>query len=58
MNKLIGPFSQILTMSNLPLHGALSDNKIEVIEKAGVVISGDKIIEVGNFEDLLIHQPK
>ena len=40
-------------MSNLPLHGALSDNKIEVIEKAGVVISGDKIIEVGNFENLL-----
>ena len=40
-------------MSNLPLHGALSDNKIEVIEKGGVVISGEKIIEVGNFEDLL-----
>ena len=39
-------------MSNLPLHGALSDNKIEVIEKGGVVISGDKIIEVGNFENL------
>ena len=40
-------------MSNLPLHGALSDNKLEVIEKGGVVISGEKIIEVGNFEDLL-----
>ena len=39
-------------MSNLPLHGALSDNKIEIIEKGGVVISGDKIIEVGNFENL------
>ena len=39
-------------MSNLPLHGALSDNKIEVIEKGGVVISGDKIIEVGNFKNL------
>ena len=37
-------------MSNLPLHGALSDNKLEVIEKGGVVISGDKIIEVGSFK--------
>ena len=39
-------------MSNLPLHGALSDNKLEVIEKGGVVISGDKIIEVGSFKNL------
>lgn len=52
MNKLIGPFSQILTMSHLPLKGALSDEKLEIIENGGVIISNDKILDVGKFTDL------
>ena len=45
MNKLIGPFSQILTMSSLPISGSLSDDMIEIIEKGGVVISNEKIVD-------------
>tara|TARA_B100000945_G_scaffold138869_1_gene111138 strand:- start:4967 stop:6145 length:1179 start_codon:yes stop_codon:yes gene_type:complete len=37
-------------MSSLPISGALSDNMIEIIEKGGVVVSNEKIIDVGNFE--------
>ena len=53
MKRLIGPFSQIITMSNLPLKGAITDEKLEIIENGGVIIDGDKILEVGKFSDLV-----
>jgi len=49
---LIGPFSQIITMANLPERGAISDNSLEIIEDGGVVIEDGKIIEVGDFLSL------
>ena len=39
-------------MSNLPLKGAITDEKLEIIENGGVIIDGDKILEVGKFSDL------
>jgi len=39
-------------MSNLPLKGAISDEKLEIVENGGIIISGDKILEVGKFSDL------
>ena len=45
MKELIGPFSQIITMANLPERGAISDNSLEIIEDG-------KIIEVGDFLSL------
>ena len=39
-------------MSSLPISGAISDDMIEIIEKGGVVISNEKIINVGDFEFL------
>ena len=53
MKRLIGPFSQIITMSNLPLKGSITDEKLEIIENGGVIIDGDKILEVGKFSDLV-----
>ena len=53
MKRLIGPFSQIITMSNLPLKGAITDEKLEIIENGGVIIDGNKILEVGKFSDLV-----
>jgi len=49
LKKLIGPFSQIITMANVPERGAINDNSLEIIENGGVVIDNGKIIEVGNF---------
>ena len=56
MKELIGPFSQIITMANLPERGAISDNSLEIIEEGGVVIEKGKIIEVGDF--LLLRKKK
>jgi imidazolonepropionase len=52
MSKLIGPFKQILTMSNTPIKGVLRDEKLDVIENGGVLIDDEKIIAVGDFKEL------
>ena len=39
-------------MSNLPLKGSITDEKLEIIENGGVIIDGNKILEVGKFSDL------
>ncbi|MEC3874112.1 imidazolonepropionase [Chryseobacterium salviniae] len=50
--KLIGPFRQVITLANLPLRGKISDEQIEIIEDGGILISQNKIQQIGNFEAL------
>lgn len=49
-NRLIGPFTQLLTMNNLPLGGSLSDNQLEIIPDGGLVVCEGKIVKVGNYD--------
>ncbi|CAL1516983.1 imidazolonepropionase [Chitinophaga sp. MM2321] len=49
MKTLLGPFSQILPLSGLPLKGALQDEQLTVIEKGGMVIEDGKIIAIGEY---------
>ena len=51
-NKLIGPFSQLLPMTNLPLKGALKDEQLTVIEQGGIIVSEGKIKKIGLFSEL------
>lgn len=50
--KLIGPITQLLTMDHLPLKGALKDEQLEILENTGILIEGEKILEIGSFETL------
>ncbi|KXH85900.1 imidazolonepropionase [Chryseobacterium kwangjuense] len=50
--KLIGPFKQIVTLSNLPLRGKLSDEQLQIIADGGIVVDDGKILDVGNFDAL------
>lgn len=50
--KLTGPFTQLLTMRNLPTKGALRDEQLEIIEQGGLVYDQGKILTVGIFEEL------
>ncbi|WP_226063143.1 imidazolonepropionase [Kaistella polysaccharea] len=50
--KLIGPFTQIVTLANLPLRGKLSDDKLEIINDGGILIKDGKIENTGSFYDL------
>jgi imidazolonepropionase len=54
MNKvtLIGPFAQAITMDNLPAKGPLSDDHLQIIEHAGILVNGEVIEAVGTFREL------
>ncbi len=49
---VIGPFTQLLPMSGLPVKGALNDGQLTILEKAGVMVSEGKIVKIGPFTDL------
>lgn len=50
--KIIGPFSQILTLNKIGLKGSIKDNAIEIVKNGGVLVANGKIIEMANFETL------
>ncbi len=54
---LSGPFTQLLTMDNLPLRGKISDEQLEIIPNAGILHKDGRILEVGNFEQLRKENP-
>ena len=51
--KLIGPFTQLLTLRGLPLKGALQDEQLEIISGGGILSESGKIVQVGPFDQLL-----
>ncbi|GJM62728.1 imidazolonepropionase [Persicobacter diffluens] len=48
----IGPIHQLVTMADMPLKGALSDEALSTINQAGLLLEGDKILKAGDFEVL------
>ena len=58
MLKLIGPITQVLTLDHLPLKGALIDDQLEIVSRAGILIEGEKIRQVGNWENLVKQFPE
>ena len=55
--KLIGPFTQIITLANLPLKGKIHEDQLQIIENGGILVEHDSIVEVGNFETLSHQHP-
>jgi imidazolonepropionase len=49
---VIGPFTQLLTMSAMPPKGPIPDDKIEIIKNGGVLIENGVIQSVGDFDEL------
>ena len=56
--KLIGPFSQVITLDKISLKGALKDAALEIQIDAGVIVENGKIVKVGVFELLRRENPK
>lgn len=50
---LIGPFTQLIPMSKIPLKGAIKDEELLIIENAGILIFDGKINGIGKFDDLI-----
>ena len=51
--KLLGPFRQIICLSELPLKGAIRDDQLDVFHNASVILKDDRIFKIGKHEDLL-----
>jgi imidazolonepropionase len=50
--KLIGPFVQLLPMTDLPKKGAITNDQMPVLSSAGVLVDDGRVVEVGSFEAL------
>jgi imidazolonepropionase len=50
--KLIGPFTEIVTLASLPLKGALRDEQLQPIWQGGILVAEGRIVEVGSFDEL------
>src|SRR5690606_33556117 len=50
--KLIGPFKQILSLTDLPLKGSLTDSALNIIIESGILVEGETITAIGNFAQL------
>ncbi|WP_025739427.1 imidazolonepropionase [Aquimarina pacifica] len=50
--KLIGPFTQLVTMEGLPKRGPIQDNELTIYSNAGILIKNDIISDIGSFADL------
>ncbi len=54
MNRdiLTGPFTQLLSLANLPPKGSLRDEMLEIIPQAGILSNEGVIVAVGDFDEL------
>jgi imidazolonepropionase len=57
MQKIIGPFSQIVTLRGLDLRGAITDDKLEILRDSAVLVNDGKIAALGNLDDLSEKNP-
>lgn len=57
MKKLIGPFTQLLPLSGLPIKGPIADDALQIIFQGGVLTDDGLITEIGDFETLRKSNP-
>ena len=46
MLHLIGPFTQILPLTDLPTRGSIADDELVIVENGGIVVENGKVVEV------------
>ncbi|MBS1529692.1 MAG: imidazolonepropionase [Bacteroidetes bacterium] len=58
MQRIIGPFTQILPLADMPLKGSVSDDALHIIPNGGVLVENGLIAGTGDFETLRKDRPK
>lgn len=56
--SLVGPISQLLTFGNMPEKGSITDDQLQPIDNAGILIKDSTIFKVGKYKDLLVEAHK
>lgn len=54
---LYGPFTQLVTMHALPLHGSLKDEELPITENGGILVENGFITAIGDYETLKKENP-
>ncbi len=54
--KLIGPFTEILTLDGLSLNGPIKDDMVSITPQGGVLIERGRVVDVGAFS-IMCKQP-
>lgn len=57
MKKIIGPFTQILPLTGMPLKGALKDGQLTIIPHGSVLVNNDRVVAIGDLEKLRLAHP-
>lgn len=52
MTKLYGPFKELISLQGVPLHGALSDDQIAIVNYSGIVVEDGLILDLGDYDTL------
>lgn len=55
--RIIGPFSQVITMAGMPLKGPILDESLDLIEAGGVVVQNGLVAAVGSYSELQTNFP-
>nr|WP_294943046.1 imidazolonepropionase [uncultured Mucilaginibacter sp.] len=58
MKILIGPFTQILPLTGMPLKGVLRDEQLHIIPNGGVLTEDGLVLATGDFEQLRQQNPE
>lgn len=53
---LLGPFTQLVTMRDLPQKGPISDDQLEIIKNAGVLMENGMIQYIGDFMKMRVNE--
>lgn len=57
MKKLIGPFTQILPLTGMPLKGPIKDSQLQIIKNGWILVNNGRIITIGTMERLRKDHP-
>ena len=58
MLQLIGPFTQLLPLANLPERGAIADEALQIIEQGAILAKDGKVLEIGSFANFIEKYPE
>ena len=50
--KLVGPFSQLIPMTGLPIKGPIVDQELSIVENGGIVIENGVIQQIGGVQGI------
>ncbi len=50
--KLLGPFTELLTMNGIPEKGHIKDEQLTIVADAGIAVEDGMITEIGKFDEM------